>query len=120
MRVEILKPVPYSGAVVRSGVLDVSPAVGAHWIATGAGREAIETLAEGTGSAPSRELEGEAAVTQTPGLASELAAPSDSPSDPPPAPEAAPLEGDDDEDAIHIPQPSFSRAPVHNRKGARR
>lgn len=118
MRVEILKPVPYSGAVVRSGVLDVSPAVGAHWIATGAGREAAEPLAEGTGNAPPLQGEGDASLEDAP--ATEPALEVVPPADPPPAPEAAPLEADDDEDAIHIPQPSFNRAPVHNRKGARR
>ena len=38
MRVEIVKPVAYGGAVVRGGTLEVSDEIAQHWIAAGAAK----------------------------------------------------------------------------------
>ena len=40
MRVEIINPVVYGGAVARSGALDVPESIARHWIATGAAKNA--------------------------------------------------------------------------------
>ena len=38
MRVEIVKPVLYNAVIKRAGIVEVSEATGAHWVATGAAK----------------------------------------------------------------------------------